>query len=627
MFDFITRMLGRIRIAVKLAITPIVILVLFAITSGIALDALYRQRDALERFASQDLIKEAALSEFSLATAVLQGQLHQMLSVRSTTTDVTTATKIGERIDKDFNDVAAHLDRFKAAGASDEELSAIDNLTKALDTHIKAARQVIKMAPLDLGTAVILMSRGDRTNADMVTELTHARAIAKAARQETLDTAERRFETAVTAFVALLSGAFLAGIGAIFIIGRAISKPIGRLTSSMLTLAGGETEFTVPYREQRDEVGEMAQALEVFRENAIAAREAAAVAEQERNEREAEKERQRQDQEAERERRRATDEEARLAREAEKERLREAEEAARAEAAANREREHQIREARAQKLDGLMRSFDGKVTGVLGAVQTAIQEMRGMANGLTQTADQTTQNTTNCVNASHRAAENVQAVASAAEELSASIGEIGRQVAQSTTVAGRAVTESTRTNEAIQSLAEAAKRIGTVVELIGTIAGQTNLLALNATIEAARAGEAGKGFAVVASEVKTLAAQTARATEDITAQIGGMQQATEAAVTAIGTIAATIGEMSEIAGAIAAAVEEQGAATQEIARNVQEAAKGASVVNESISYVERSATQTGQTAGGVLGAADRLTGHSDQLRAEIDEFLEAVKVA
>ena len=234
---------------------------------------------------------------------------------------------------------------------------------------------------------------------------------------------------------------------------------------------------------------------------------------------------------------------------------------------------------------------------------------------------------TNVASAVKDASLNVQTVASAAEELRSSIAEIARQVAQSSTIAGKAVDDARHTDTIVQNLASGAQRIGDVVGLINSMAGQTNLLALNATIEAARAGDAGKGFAVVASEVKSLANQTAKATEDISKQIQEIQTATGEAVQAIELIARTIEELSEIASSIALAVEEQGSATQEIARNVQEAASGTQNVSANIAGVGDGAKETGTAADRVLSAASDLSGQAEQLRSDIRRFISGVKAA
>ena len=266
-------------------------------------------------------------------------------------------------------------------------------------------------------------------------------------------------------------------------------------------------------------------------------------------------------------------------------------------------------------------NFERNMKQVVDTVASAATELQSTAQGMEITAQSTSQQSMTVAAAAEEASSNVQTVASAAEELSSSISEISRQVSQSTQIAGAAVAEVDGANQKVQGLAEAAKKIGEVVALITDIADQTNLLALNATIEAARAGDAGKGFAVVASEVKNLANQTARATEEISAQIGGIQTATQDAVQAIGSIGGTIGKMNEIASAIAAAVEQQGAATQEIARNVEQAAAGTQDVSSNIVQVTQAATETGHSAGEVLVAAGELSKQSEVLGSEMKDFI------
>ena len=265
--------------------------------------------------------------------------------------------------------------------------------------------------------------------------------------------------------------------------------------------------------------------------------------------------------------------------------------------------------------------FERNMKQVVDTVAAAATELQSTAKGMETTAHATSQQATTVAAAAEEASSNVQTVASAAEELSSSISEISRQVAQSTHIAGAAVAEVDNANEKVQGLAEAAQKIGEVVALITDIADQTNLLALNATIEAARAGEAGKGFAVVASEVKNLANATAKATEEISAQIGGIQTATQDAVAAIGSIGGTIAKMNEIASAIAAAVEEQGAATQEIARNVEQAAAGTQDVSSNIILVTQAANETGHSAGDVLSASGELAKQAEILGTEMDNFV------
>ncbi len=304
-----------------------------------------------------------------------------------------------------------------------------------------------------------------------------------------------------------------------------------------------------------------------------------------------------------------------------------AQEKARHEAEAKAIEEHQAAERRKADMRKLADDFEAAIGEIVETVSSASTELEAAAGTLTQTADLTQRLSISVASASEEASANVQSVASATEEMSSSVSEIGRQIEASTAIARAAVDQAQQTDIRINKLNQAASKIGDVINLITTIAEQTNLLALNATIEAARAGESGRGFAVVASEVKALAAQTAKATGEISEQIGEIQSATAESVAAIKEIGETIGRISQVTSTIAAAVEEQGAATQEIARNVQQAAEGTTQVASSISEVNRGASETGSASSQVLSSAQSLSTESSRLRVEVDKFLSTVRAA
>jgi methyl-accepting chemotaxis protein len=385
------------------------------------------------------------------------------------------------------------------------------------------------------------------------------------------DTAEAVARSSVRTWMLIAFGlAVVVVCGTSLLIGRSISSALSAMVRAMTRLAKGEFTVAIPGIGRSDEIGEMAGAVEVFKNNMIEA-----------------------------------------------ERLR-------AEQSEVEERRVQLRKADMNKMAN---DFEVAVGEIIETVSSASTELEASATMLSSTAERGQELATMVAAASEEASTNVQSVASATEEMSSSVNEISRQVQESARMAGEAVDQARTTNDRVGELSKAAGRIGDVVELINTIAAQTNLLALNATIEAARAGEAGRGFAVVASEVKALAEQTAKATGEIGQQITGIQAATQESVNAIKEISGTIEKLSEISSTIAAAVEEQGAATQEISRNVQQAAEGTKQVSSNITDVQRGAGETGSASSQVLTAAKSLSGDSNRLKREVGKFLDTVRAA
>jgi methyl-accepting chemotaxis protein len=346
-----------------------------------------------------------------------------------------------------------------------------------------------------------------------------------------------------------------------------ITRPILGMVMAMQRLASGDHNADIPGLDRGDEVGRMAEAVQVFRSNAIEA-----------------------------------------------DRL-----------SSEQRRDQQAREERTRQLEALCHNFDRQVSTRLETVIGAVGSMEGTAQSMSRVAEDTAAEATHVSHASEATTGNVNAVAAATEQLAASVAEIGQQMSRSRAIAGQASAQAVATNAQIKQLADAAQKIGAVVQLITDIASQTNLLALNATIEAARAGEAGKGFAVVASEVKNLATQTGKATDEISQQISGIQNETSQAVKAIESIAGTIDEINQITGGVAAAVEEQSAATKEIARSVEQAAGGTQDVSTRITTVTSAANETGLAAGQMLASSSSLAKEARDLRQEIEHFLSTIR--
>lgn len=550
----------------KLLWSGIIALILVVVASAVGIVGMTRTRDGA--------------TDVSAVASALRSQLESDLMRAALSGDVLAALREGRAGHKDVQPTleqaaADHLTRLTLRL---QELGSNSHLPADIQTDAQAAVAALT----DYGAqakALVTQSFTENYKAnDLLApflKLSDTIAGQMAALTEKLDQTARN--TDATVDQAYRGQLWLAGIVSavaalvlgicLLLTARSIVKPLAEMRGAMGRLADGETEMDIPALDRRDEVGAMASALNVFKENAVKAQSFG--------------------------RQQAED----------------------------RER----REKRAAGIERLCQDFDQLVTRRLETVIGAVSEMETTAQSMSRVAEQTVAEATHVSNTSEVASESVNSVAAATEELAASIGEIGSQMSRSRQIAGQAASQAVATNAQVKHLAEAAQKIGAVVQLITDIASQTNLLALNATIEAARAGEAGKGFAVVASEVKNLATQTGKATEEISQQINSIQNETGQAVHAIEGIAGTIEEINQITSGVAAAVEEQSSATKEIARSVEQAASGTRDMSVSIQTVTDAASQTGNAAGQMLGSSNALSSEAKALRQEVEQFLSTIR--
>jgi methyl-accepting chemotaxis protein len=465
---------------------------------------------------------------------------------------------------KNFED---HVAANKAIELPPEARAALDSLDEPLKAYIDAAHEIVALSFTDNYKAqdgfpaflekfeALEVKMGETGDA-----IQHSADVIKADSDSKV-----HFIFIVLVVVIAVSAASV--IAVLTLTARSVVRPVKAMTSAMGSLAAGDLATDIPGRNRKDEIGAMAEALEVLKENSMRAQQ-------------------------------LSSEQGEV---------------------------HETQRRRAEALEQLCRAFDAEMAKTLSDVGNSLQTMQTAVSSMARSAEETAGEASHANEASAQTASSVGSVASATGELSNTINEITRQVAQSNQIAGQAATQARQTNEQIKGLATAAEKVGAIVQLINEIASQTNLLALNATIEAARAGEAGKGFAVVASEVKNLASQTAKATEEIASHVGAIQNETQRSVSAIQSVAAIIEQINQITSSVASAVEQQGAATQEIVKSVDQASGGTREVTESINTVVGAAGESRNAAARLTEVTGALSTQSQSLRAGVERFLANVK--
>jgi methyl-accepting chemotaxis protein len=543
-------------------------------------DALNRLGAKVERELStfeQSAREKGQIEIAGTAAQALNSFLVSAWGIQKTVIEASEATSLRSRNEgKNAGKTVAAL----AEKLSGDEKTRLESIAKDIESYNTSIKQIEELVA---SRDRIMQGTVERFDSEVLARIDKVVSKLRESQEELADSATTNAAVALKltlgfALVATLIGSILA-----VMMGTGIARPVKAMTSAMRRLANGDAETEIPAREHGAEIGAMAEAVQVFKDNLIRNTALAKEAEEQR---------------------------------AEQERLTK-DSALRAEQRAER----------ARQIEARAKQFEERVGGMLSALANSSDELRGAAEGMATIADQTRSQISSAAKASDTALGSVQMVASATDQLASSIQEISKQVSDTAAKSSRAVDDARSTRASVEQLKQSADKIGEIIETIGAIAGQTNMLALNATIEAARAGAAGKGFAVVASEVKALANETAKATDDIAQRLHGIQTSTGQTVGAIAGIVSAVEEISEIAGSIAAAVEEQSAATNEISRNVGGAREGATGVNDSIGGVRQVADETGGAASKVLATAESLGQEAAALRSEVHAFLEEIKAA
>ena len=565
------RLISRVPIAHKLWVTPVLLMLFMVAQGSVARYGAIQQGAALRDIVNVAFAKDRDLAAAGNALASVQVGLYRLISLQANSNGSSKETEIAQQqIQQGEASVTNLLDAVATRFTlSADERKAVDAIRKAQKTYVSAVKDAVDIASADAATAVAFMLAADDQYRALEDQLNKLEAVEKTLTDRAAADGEASAAAATQRSLVLCVVALLLAAGATVFVSRLIGRPIVGMTRSMRALADGDMTVEIPGAGRGDEIGGMADAVRIFKESMGRADQLAA----------------------------------------------------------EQQAERAAKEQRSVRVESLVHAFEARVAALIGLLSSASTELETTAQSMSQTASETGQEATTAASAAEQVNAGVQTVAATVEQLTASIGEIGRQVEQSGQITEQAVEHVQRTDTIVRALVTNTQKIGQIVDLITSIAGQTNLLALNATIEAARAGDAGKGFAVVASEVKSLAQQTAKATEDIAAQIAEVQGSTSGVVDAITKITGTIQEVSTIAAAIGAAIGEQRAATSEIARSVQQTAASTQRVTGNVTHVSQIANDTGAAARRVLDAAGDLSRQAEELSAEVTGFTKQVRAA
>ncbi|RVU36781.1 methyl-accepting chemotaxis protein [Hwanghaeella grinnelliae] len=572
---------SNFRVSIRIYAMAGLLLATIASVSGIGIWKMHKIGKEVTEIAHRDIPLTEIVSTISvhqLEQAVLLAKGTGDLNPADTNTLLKSFTDLGHKVDAELKQALNMASMALEQASTPESRREFENLVTQLDRigkehlvyeeHGEKALQLLISG--DVETATEIAADTAKEQQELNRELAEVQGQLDRFTAAAALKAEEDEKLGIQLLIGSAVAGTIFGILAAFFIGRSIARPVAQITQVMGRLAADDTDVEIDYTENRDEVGEMARAVQVFRDNAIEVKRLKALQE---------------------------------------------------------EADRKAAEDRATMLADVAAQIENNIGGIAQRMAAGATQVKGSAQQLSSNADQASSQSSMVASASEEASANVQTVAAAAEELAATVSEISRQVVHSTEVARRAVEEVEKTNSKVQDLARAAGQINAAVSLISDIAEQTNLLALNATIEAARAGEAGKGFAVVASEVKSLATQTASATGEISSQVAEIQSATNEAIHAINAIGKVIEEISNTTNGIAAAVEEQGAATQEIARNVEEAASGTEDVTSNIAGVAQSATDTNAQARELLTASETMDQDSSELSQQVVDLANRIRAA